>query len=446
MSMPKIRELHASFIWTESAKRLPENKAPMGYLGNPKRFVNYFANLSIQRELATNMLASDDQDALANILEISAPNSDPLRSLHWALPWEVGKHYYEHHFWHYYLGGADLREAVSGKVAWEHLVPLRLGLPLRIAGPRLEADEPTVRIFADGYAYPHGSAVEIKLQLDYDGEGVDAQDALHHLLDHINDNGVSVSLPGGTSGHFSLPKLAERLLKFLHDLVRGKNALRDVSPDGPLWVVTVVKGTIGSMAIPLGRDIDLHRVLDGFCTLARDWPTCEIKKLAPLDKANLLIGSSNLGHLGGLPNISGLTDGNFIYHNPRSPRGRLVWMHQYFTSNDRHIFKLSCYHRNLVLLSLQTEMLVKALFLFASHPQKPAFPEQLARAVAQRLTELYGSEKEHTYLSASPRTYLDESKYTEKINDILLGLKLPHLQWTPWGNAEAEITTPPPGQ
>jgi hypothetical protein len=440
MSMPKISELHASFIWVESAPSLPGKKAPMAYLGNRQAFIQHFETmqdaLNAGMQPAAAILNPTDRAALATHLGSPAQDADTLDALHWALPWEMGQHVYKHHFWNYYLGKTDPR-FVSGENAWTHLVPLRLRLPLRVAGPGSKTGGPAVRIFTDGYAYPHGSAVELKLQVDYGESGVLAPLALSDLLQFRSQN-IAVRLPDGTPQQLKLQALAEHLLGFLRGLVWGDTAsLGDFKmATDPLWIVTIVKGWMVDDDLPVVSGSDLHRVLNGFCTFAPNWATVNDQNLAQLDKANLLIGNSSGGRIGSQ------TAGHLVYHGPRS---RLVWLPTYFKSVAPRLFMLSCYHRNLALLSLHTEMLAKAMFVFDGSPKKPAALKKLASAAAQRLAELYASEKDKTYVSASPRAYLDEMGYTPKINAILPGLKLPPLNWTPWGAATAGVATPAPG-
>jgi hypothetical protein len=430
MSIPEIRELHASLLWTERAPSLPGAKAPMAFLGDRKAFAGYFNGLqaALARRQPLSGLAPADRDAFVAVLGSPAPGAGALAGLHWAPPWEVGQHVHGRYFWHYYLGGIPPK-AVSGEAAWAHLVPLRLRLPLRAAGPAAGGGTPAVRIFADGYVYPHGSAVEIKLRLLYGGSSAVAPRALSDLLQLFN-HPVSVCLPGGKPRELRLQTLAAPLLDYLRGLAWGKTASREAfhSDMDPLWVITVVKGSIADKNAPLVAGTDLHQVLDGFCTFRPDWASVAAETLPPLDKANLLIGNSAGWRVGGQ------TAGHIVYHRPRS---RLVWMPEYFTAAELHFFKLSCYHRNLVLLSLQTEMLAHALLAYESSSAKPAALKKLASAAGQRLVELYGSQKDKTYVSASPRVYLDEmdDARRRRIDAALQALKIPALKWTPWGAA-----------
>jgi hypothetical protein len=101
-------------------------------------------------------------------------------------------------------------------------------------------------------------------------------------------------------------------------------------------------------------------------------------------------------------------------------RGRAVWFPDLFTKQGR-VHALGCYHRNLTLLSLQTESLVELMcaagaYIDATKPL-PLAMEDLAKGAAGVLGRLYGGNQD-TYQSWSPRAQIDGNRYADTINKV----------------------------
>ena len=374
MSIPLLQLLDASFVWTEAAPSCPGADAPLARLGEQLAYSAFFDQLQADlvnpdKGVATAASVAD-WPALAPLAD-AAPLAAAAAAVRWLPPWAMSKHAHRHNFWYYYLHHVS-QLAVSGELAWQHLVPLRLPLPIRIQkSPSGATAGPTIHLFADGYVYPHAVAVELKLRFDYGASPRLAGIVLGDLRRLYREAAPTVSIAGAEPQTMRLETLAQRLSAFLRRLVWGETAAgaNFVLADQPISVVTAIKGIAPDPFTPLAAGDDLHRILDGFCSFRGDWPELETADLAPLSCANLVIGSPADGHIGHK------TAGHVVYHHKRS---RVVWMPSYLGNTTPHFSRLSCYHRNLTLSLLQTEVLAQAMFLFAATAKPDATLRSLA--------------------------------------------------------------------
>ncbi len=115
-------------------------------------------------------------------------------------------------------------------------------------------------------------------------------------------------------------------------------------------------------------------------------------------------------------------------------------MPQYHCSPDRRdMHKLSCYHRNLTLVTLHTEMLAQVIVSYTDVVDRgetaSASFKALAKSAAIRLGYLYSvyqkGSKKYTYTSASPRYYLDEHGYVALVNRVRKEFGMQELSYTP---------------
>jgi hypothetical protein len=447
MSIPRILELRISFIYSETFTGLLDGSAagaPLAALGDPTTHGVKFEEIrqgmiALEKEWqeADNKLRSDYFDSpillaakRAQLLRDYQARLNPPGVL--AVPWPWLGRNYIHHFWQYYLENLE-PNWLPGYKAWEFVVPMRMRLPVKIGTP-WAADGPLCKAHAEGFFYPHGVAVVLMLRLLFmkqsDAEGGAAAAAepgvgLARMMDRAlqarGNLNFPVTLPGGDHESLKLDALAAVLLNDLRRRALGKDAPQGDRPSQPLTVATVVQGRGWSADLPVVAQSDLHKALEGLCTWKDDWAFQA--KLASLEAANLLVGGATPGHL--------------VYHTERS---RAVWMPMYFTSiKRREGHKMSCYHRNLTLVSLQTEMLAQALVYYTDYLDRgEAAPEalkSLARFAAVRIGYLYASlkkgSKKYTYNSASPRVYLKENDYEDLVNQARQDFKLSNLAYTP---------------
>lgn len=449
--LPRILELRLSFIWTETFPTLLTGtalQAPMAFLGNHDSYTSEYEKIKQQmsdlikqqdeqyEQLYSSHDSYDDPKTLAvqeaelkQAFQKQLNNSDILTP-----PWPWLRRNSIHHFWQYYFENVEPNKLGSAQ-AWEYLVPLRVHIPVQIKSP-WPPDGPKCRVMVDGLFYPHGVAVVImarilfKRHTDADGTTAGAEEpglgptrTMERALQVRKNLTFPVMLLDGTPDNLKLDALATELLNYLRERALGKGSPQGTRPSEPLTVATVIQGRGGDATLPITPNGDLHKVLEGLCSWKDDW--AEQQGLKPLADANLLISNSPPGHI--------------VYH---LARGRAVWMPKYFalpTRRDEH--KLSCYHRNLTLVLLQTEMLAQVNVLCTDYLDRGEMPppmlQSLARFAAIRLGYLYAAlkkgGKKYTYNSASPRLYLQENDYVDLINQVRESFnpKLPPLTYKP---------------
>jgi hypothetical protein len=285
-------------------------------------------------------------------------------------------------------------------------------------------------VLVDGLLYPHGIALILMPVISFaSATGQSLGFTMVRALDLRRGRALPVTLPDGAETQFKLDALAGQLLTYLGQQVLGA-AAGAISPGEPLTVATIVRGRDGDPQRAPVAGGDIHRVLEGLCTWHDQWQSVE--PLTDLESANLLLGRQR-------------SRSDYVHHQKR---GRAVWMPSHFSelgNTAKHKYKLGCYHRNLTLLMLQTEMLAQAVALFMNFPQKHQRQKyndyyELAHHAAIRLGILYGNLKDRrkpthkqTYNSASPRLYLEENGYVKLVNEARRHFKLPgDLAYQPW--------------
>jgi hypothetical protein len=447
MSIPRILELRLSFVWTETFPALlvdTASNAPMSYLGSPQKYIQEYEKIRHrmdelksqweegERELKIAYAAGSETLAkkTAELKETFRKElDDPSKP---TPPWPWLWRNYIHHFWQYYFENKEPNR-LTGEEAWNFVVPLRVSLPVQIGSP-WPPSGPKWRAMFEGLFYQHGVAVILMPRLLFkqqsdNGEaaigvkepGLGLARTMERALQVRKEVNFSVTLPDGTQDSFKLDTVAAALLNYLRERVLGKSAPQGDRPNEPLTVATVIQGRGWNPAVPIAPQSDLHKVLEGLCTWEEDWATNQ--SLKPLTEANLLVSSSTPGHM--------------VYH---STRGRAVWMPRFFASTSpRDGHKLSCYHRNLSLVSLHTEMLAQALMYYTDYLDRgekaPKALESLARCAAIRIGYLYAAlkkgSKKYTYNSASPRVYIQENDYKDIINQARQKFELSPLAYSP---------------
>ena len=292
-------------------------------------------------------------------------------------------------FWARYLGKEAYGE-IKGKEARRLLVPLRRKLPCRVEAAWLDG-------YADleAYYYPHAlglvfSAVsrsELTLQ---------QAKALAYKITQDGPYTLACDPPLAGAQDLTVSALA----------AKAREAFRRDAPPGalsrPFTIVTVVRGEGVDSTQPTPEQSEVHRFLHAVTS----WPPPEKPvSLQALAKARL--ASSQQG------------DSDVLY---AGERGRAVWMPWTFGPHEEEIHSLGCYHRNLVLATLETESL---LALTKASAAKLATDGQLtgsrydtSRQAVLALGRLYGGSKDATWSSWSVRRQIDDSGQVEAINTL----------------------------
>jgi hypothetical protein len=167
-------------------------------------------------------------------------------------------------------------------------------------------------------------------------------------------------------------------------------------------VATVVRGEgVDPGALP-AEGGQVHRMLEAVTTWRPSWQHDDLRNL-PLSQASLRIRTAPPSHV--------------LYGRER---GRAVWFPALFTQKGGDLHSLSCYHRNLVLASLQVESLSGAISETAKQigdglPLSVGHRE-CARRAAGILGRLYGGVD--TYRSWSPRVHIEQNGLVTVLNDV----------------------------
>lgn len=427
-----IKEFRLSFIWFERLSTLLDGSvltAPMAFLGAPDTFVKAFNDAReetigvVEKYRAQNPTPSPADPDYPRLMKAWRKafyqHVNPLLAASTALmpPWPYLEANYTHYFWLYYLRRNPNK--IDGEIAWQYFVPLRTGFSAKI-----KASRPRDRVLVDGLLYPHGIAVIIMLGLQPEhGTGDDPESgmtlhrAVQRAVDARSKDSYDVRWDNGTPERLKLDGLAFRLLDHLRERTLGAGAPDGVRSINPFSIATIIRGSGVQSALPVPPNGDIHRALEALSTWHASWQT---NQLHDLDKARLRL---RFGH----------PKGHVLYHLERS---RAVWFPDAFQS--RHSFKrtLGCYHRNLTLLSLQTEAMIQMLRLRAGFKEAgaavPDVLDVLAHSAADRLGILYGS-NEDSYQSSSPRAYIDETKGLKQlINEARHDYVMQELHWEEW--------------
>jgi hypothetical protein len=399
MSIPLFYEARLSFIWVETFPDLLTGgtpTAPLIPLGTWSTFAPFFDG-------------------------IKAPSlaSAPLPPSGLALPWPPLNPRYQHHFWQFYLQLRD-PNGVTSKLAWERLVPLRTKIPVSVQSPWPAPTSPTWQIIVDGLLYPHGIALVLMPRLQFES-GVSLTSLVDYALDVRHTAALPVTLPNGSTNTLTLDALATVLLTYLRERALGPGATPGTTPFDPQTIVTVVRGDNVLDSLPVQDGSDFHRALEGFCMWSPTWVTDTLADT--IKNANLLNGHGNPA-------------GHVVYHRARS---RAVWFPRDFTAKKKKFNnRLSCYHRNFTLVSLQTEMLAEMVTLYRSAPALGLTPSDdfkaLAKNAATWLGYLYAAFKtanrSFTYNSAGPRAFIEENQLVQTINDARAEFKMTPLAYT----------------
>jgi hypothetical protein len=114
-----------------------------------------------------------------------------------------------------------------------------------------------------------------------------------------------------------------------------------------------------------------------------------------------------------------------------SQRGRAIWFPDLFTQNDRTLHSLACYHRNLVLASMQVESLGLLILATAKQRQNGEdFYSPDHRECARRAADILGRLHKgsySTYRSYSSRVQIEENNVKEPLTKIRSFFDMPPL-------------------
>jgi hypothetical protein len=364
-----------SFIWVETIPAIAEqqlgDKAPWRFLGMPGQFAKKWE-------------------------ELKASGGSP--ELH--LPWQRPQ---GHHFWKYYFAGRHAGD-IAGNDAWRSRVPLRSESAVKIAlEPPKPAAPPGAKVTFEVFYMPQGLGLVANAY--YKGEVRSANDlaTLAHGVRYRYRFRMDARHAGGG---MSLQSAAEHALVAVR-----KQAFGDVEAfaghNQPFTIATFVHGRTDMQDVVEGSPI--HRVLEALAGWDDDWINMTLDN-ASLERAKL-------------KPIHRQSKGNFVYARAN---GRAIWLPREFTRpHPADPPRLSCYHRNLTLASLQAMSLGEYVDLAARRCQRgeTVRPLLLQRArESARLLDVFGTgDHTATYRTKSVDEQINAANWRPSIASVMNG-------------------------
>jgi len=382
-----IHDLRLSFIWVETFLDLVKNQTPPG------------ANLAF---------LNHQNGYLAAFEETQTEGNEGVGPQGLQQPW-LPNAKKKHKFWSFYL-----ETAIPGKIqkdtVWQKLVPFYHEVEGFFIEPPAWLPG---RMTRQSYFYPYSIALVLSVEINKPRGGLNLtlDEAIATAYQVRRTGRFQVTQPGQPiPQEFSLDGLAREELKRLRDFMLGPSAppyAWSIRP--PFTVATVVKGS------GVERwDAPTHQVICFLDALTR-WPTYDwddpppgnIPEVIPADQTKV-----NEGYPGDTLHIA--------------PRGRAVWYPKHFLKDAMRTDKLSCYHKNLNLLSMQVDSLSDLVSLAAgeigagSLPDSGSFYETCVKRAATNLSMLYlgGGSGKNTYRSWSAKRQIEQNNYLDALNIV----------------------------
>ncbi len=297
-----------------------------------------------------------------------------------ALPWDSQKPYLNK-FWRKYVTDRMLSEDPKQwpDVAWNLLVPFKATAALPLV--HLHPDE--LRTYSESYAWPTGVGLiwnsSIRTSTDVDG--------LVSILADIRNGKISYEAADGTTGP-ALPM--KTLYHQMLDSVRDQ--LWDTQQKGqrsdPMTIVSIVQAE-ADPADPKAVPDALQRLLDG---IAREWN----------DRPVTLPGDVRAASGGTVYAAEGL---------------RLAWVPANFLSQSRGR-PGNCLHRNLLLASMQVEMLAAAARMLAAHKRNNGLPGHFQSTVERVLEGSAAVLSGESYSAPHLRAQLERQPVAHALSEL----------------------------
>lgn len=289
-------------------------------------------------------------------------------------------------FWSHYLEGRQLPK-VTPTMAWRALVPFRKLLPVRGRSGWWD-----FRMVFHGFFYPQGIALVVDVTSKVP---LGLEEAVELALRLRTGEEIDLERDGAVRCA-SLEEIAGDLLAELGELYLGQAADIDELLD-PFTVFTPVKAEADPDVVPF-EDDELHKALEGVTTWNVHW-----KKTPPTSQedAALPIPNAPRSHV--------------LYG---TKRGRAVWFPYDFVSTERPAQKLSTFHRDLVLTSMQVDSLAGFLKATDGYPlgSLQSVHRDSARVAAGLLGRLYG--ETGPFELSSPRYQMKQNDYVDVTNRL----------------------------
>jgi hypothetical protein len=365
--MINISDLRIAWIWTETFP---------GLLADPP-------------QLAGRWGAPGSDAAYATAFHEARAKKGTLR-----LPWSEHDPKHQHFFWQYYLENDNPFEVTAGK-ALRWLVPLREPGLARIGVPGWPG-----WFTVDSYHYPHGLGLVFGMRIKAD---LPLFDMIEKAFDVARGEKFAVVWGDKSTEQTTLAQFGPAALDRLRASTFGKQTPQGVRSGKPFTVATAIQGSIqaGTEDAP-EKNPDLHRALDALASWNPNWKNAVP---SPLAQRRLPIRKAPASHT-----LYGLTS------------GRTVWFPDSFEPNELEMdsqgakpakkASLSCYHRNLIFTSLQTESLARLMSaarqVWQDGQKMSPSMRRLVKSACGILGRMYGGDKS-VYSSFSPAMQLEDN-------------------------------------
>ncbi len=367
----QIDIMRFSLIFSETNLGLLGNpqppKVPLGFLGNGNSFADMFDKARQKKSVSLGLTA----------------------------PWDKAGM----HFWEYYLENKSALADTPGSTAWRFLVPFRGKVPVQVKVPSLTSNEG--KCLVESFYYPHGFACVVTFTI---ARTLTLADAVAVAFEIRKDKKLEVEWPSGTKEQLALKAFAAKCLADIRQGALGPSASSGASAVEPFTVFTVLKGK-GTKTDLSPLDSKLVRsVLEAVTTWPSVWPKAQLPVFD--DKVKLALRAA-----------AAATDTLYA-----RKRGRAVWFPDAFTDTKQRS-SLSCYHRNLLVASLQTESLCGLATATVQEINTVGWPglrvmhRDCATLAAGILGRLYGGDQA-TYRSLSPRYQIVQNGLEADVNEI----------------------------
>jgi hypothetical protein len=351
----QFKNFKLSLIWVETIPAIFAQElgaaAPYAFLGKPGQFAKKFD-------------------------ELKAPGGS---SKALGLPWQKPQ---GHHFWKHYFAGRHAGD-ISGADAWKNLVPLRGEMPFKIT---LEPPDPPgpskPRVTFEVFYTPQGLGLVANAYYRGKDKSIEEIAALAHAFRYRYRFRMEAERAGGG---MSLQSAADRALAAVRVQAFG-NAEAFAGYDQPFTIATFVQGQTDNPDQEVRDGSPVHRVLEALTGWNENFATMNVEK-TPIASAKLAIRTR--------------ADSDLVYARKG---GRAIWLPREFGTSPARP-RLSCYHRNITLASLQTMSLGECVGLVARRLERgeKVSPLLLARAkaAARALDVLASGDRTATYRTMS---------------------------------------------
>jgi hypothetical protein len=360
----QITHFRLSFIWVETvpailAKQVPLDR-PYGFLGHAGPYAQAFDECQGKRS---------------------------ARALQ--LPWLQPK---GHHFWKYYFGGHHAGDVI-GAEGWRKQVPFRSALPRPIT-----AIDRDMRLTFEAFYAPTGLALVVNAY--YRGAAL-APAAMAALALAVRYHYRFKSEAAPSAGRL-LDAAAEDALEMARRYAFGAV---DATGGGPFSIATVIEGSDVDLTAEVKPGSEEHRALVAMSEWQED-PAPSRYTAEALKKGTLT---------GKKPAVADLL------YAARS--GRAVWLPREFVGSSKHRTpRLSCYHRNLTLSSVQSLLLGRFVEWVAGNQRPPnTVPSLLierAKRAGQLLSTCAAGELNQTYRSHNVDTLIRDAGWQASLDCV----------------------------